>query len=334
MKRLEVRCIEDSKDQMFEILSTYDLTYSTHEEFRTEIGSEPVYIFSIVLPDELLNKVMDDVSKILDMRRSDNQIVVSDVLAYISTKLGKMQEKYSKGRKQNPLELVVQPLDQYLSPTIDIMVLAIISISVALAGLFLNNEAILVGSMILSPMLGPINATTANASLGRLRKVGQAEIHLFLLIAISLLTAALLTFILSHFTTLHMTSAIIIRTGVGPLDLVVAIALGVAGALAMATKLPETLVGVAVAAALVPPLGVAGLSIALGQWSDFFNSFILTMTYLFGLKVGGVLTLRLRGFTPRKYWEASKARKYSLRSLLLFSIILVILLFLIVFQEF
>ncbi len=334
MKKIEVRCIEESKESMVDMLSNYDLTYSTHEEFRTEIGAEPVYVFSVVLPDELLNTVMDEVSKILDMRRSDNQIIVTDVLGYISTKLGKMQEKYANHKRQNPLELVVQPLEQYLKPNLDMIILIIISTAVALAGLFLNNSPILVGSMILSPLLGPINAVTVNASIGRMRKVGRAEFVLFALVFISLVTSVVLTAILALFTSLPLdSSAITSRTSVTPFDLVVALALGVAGALAMATKLPEALVGVAVAAALVPPLGVAGISLATGQWSNFYNAFLLTLTYLFGLKVGGVATLMLRGFTPRKYWEASKARKYGIRSLVVFSIIMIILLILIIVLE-
>ncbi len=333
MKKLEVRCVEDSKDSMVELLSTYELTYSTHEEFRTEIGSEPVYVFSIILPDELLDTVMTEVSKLLDMRRSDNQIVVTDVLAYISTKLEKMREKYSKVKKPSPLELVVQPLEVYLKPNLDILLLIVISTAVALAGLFLNNSPILVGSMILSPLLGPINAVTVNSSLGRLKKVGQAEGLLFLLVTVSLITSVALTALLSAFISLPLNSnAIETRTYVTPFDLVVSLALGIAGALALSTKLPETLVGVAVAAALVPPLGVAGISLATGQWDHFYNSFLMTLTYLFGLKVGGVFTLMLKGFTPRKYWEASKARRYGIRTLLLFFVILVILLLLIVVQ--
>lgn len=332
LKKLEVRCIKDSGESIIKLLSKYDLTYYTHEESRTEEEVEVVYIFSIILPDELLNDIMNEVSQLLDMRRTDNQIVVTDVLAYISGKLDKMNDKYASGKKDNPLEFVVQPLEQYLKPNINIVTLIIISITVALAGLFLNNEAIIVGSMILSPMLGPINAVTANSSLGRMKKALLAEVTLFLLVGISIGSSALFTVILGHFTSLHLTPAILIRIKVNLFDMVVAIALGIAGSLAIQTKLPEALVGVAVAAALVPPLAVSGLSLALGLYSDFIGSFLLAMIYLFGLEVGGILTLILKGFTPRRYWEASKARKYRIRALLLFSIILVIMLILIIYE--
>lgn len=332
MKKLEVRCVKESRDLIVDIISRHELTYSTHKEDQTEKSAEAVFVFSIILPDELLNEVMNEVSTILDMRRSDNQIVVTDVLAYISTKLDKMQEKYSSGKKENPLEFVIQPLEQYLKPNLNMIILIIISITVALAGLFLNDEAIVVGSMILSPMLGPINAVTANSSLGRMKKAAFAEGNLFLLVAVSVGTSVFFTEILRNFAPLQLTQAILIRTSVGPFDILVAIALGVAAALGMQTKLPEALVGVAVAAALVPPLAVSGLSIALGYWNYGATSFLLAMIYLFGLEVGGMLTLTVRGFTPRKYWEASKARKYRIQALILFSIIMLILLALIFYQ--
>lgn len=266
------------------------------------------------------------------MRRTDNQVIVTDILAYISTKLDKMQAKYASGKNDNPLEFIIQPLEQYLKPTFSLATLIIISITVALAGLFLNNEAIVVGSMILSPMLGPINAVTANSSLGRIKKAAFAEGTLFLLVALSVGTAAFFTEILKFFVPLPLTQAILIRTSVRPFDLIVAIALGVASALGLQTKLPEALVGVAVAAALVPPLAVAGLALAIGYLSYGAQAFLLAMTYLFGLEVGGILTLNLNGFTPRKYWEASKARKYRIRALILLTIILLILLLIIVIQ--
>lgn len=333
MKKLEVRCVDKFREPILEILSRYDLTYSTHKESQTETGTEPVFVFTVILPDELLNEVMNETGNVLDMRRSDNQIVVTDVLAYISTKLDKMQEKYSTRKKENPLEFVIQPLEQYLKPDINMVILVVISITVALAGLFLNNEAIVVGSMILSPMLGPINAVTANSSLGRIRKASSAEGTVFLMVAISIGSSAFFTEILRNFTDLQLTPAILLRTSVGPFDIVVAIALGVASALGMQTKLPEALVGVAVAAALVPPLAVTGLSLTLGYWRFAAESLLLALTYLIGLEVGGILTLSIRGFTPRKYWESSIAKKYRIQALVLFTIILVILLLLILFRN-
>jgi hypothetical protein len=43
------------------------------------------------------------------------------------------------------------------------------------------------------------------------------------------------------------------------------------------------------------------------------------------LKVVEILTPGIRCFTPRKFWGASKARRYRTQAVLLFSIILVII---------
>lgn len=331
LKKLEIRCFKDSSESVAKILSDFGVSSYSYLEVSTEWDSESVCVISAVLPDEILNDAMGKISELLDLRKTDNQIVVTDVLAYISTKLDRLQEKYQSTKSENPLEFVIQPLEQFIRPNLNSVVLIIISIVVAIAGLFLNNEAIVVGSMILSPILGPINAVVANASLGRMRKVAYAEANVFLLVGISLLSAYLLTEVLKNITSLTITPAILIRSSVTTFDVIVAVVLGIASALGLQTKLPETLVGVAVAAALVPPLAVTGIFAALGNFHLAEQSFILAVTYLFGLKVGGMLTLQVTGFSPRKYWEASKARKYRIRSLMLFSAVVLILLLVIVF---
>ncbi|GEM_PF-1445020 len=331
MKKLEIRCFKDSSESVAKILSDFGVGYYSYLEVSTEADSEPICVYSAVLPDEILNDAMGKISEVLDLRKTDNQIVVTDVLAYISTKLDKLQEKYQSTKSKNPLELVIQPLEQFIRPNLDSVVLIIISIVVALAGLFLNNEAIVVGSMILSPMLGPINAVVANASLGRIRKVAYAEANVFLLLGISLLSAYLLTEVLRNLTRLTITAAILTRSSVTTFDVIVALVLGIASALGLLAKLPGTLVGVAVAAALVPPLAVTGIFAALGNFHLAGQSFILAVEYLFGLKAGGMLTLQITGFSPRNYWEASKARKYRIRFLMFFSVVVLILLLVIVF---
>ena len=81
---------------------------------------------------------------------------------------------------------------------------------------------------------------------------------LILLVAV-IGTGALLTTIALQFTDLPITNEILSRTEISPVFLAVAIALGLAGGIAMSTNIPGILVGVAIAAALVPPGTVAGI---------------------------------------------------------------------------
>ena len=183
--------------------------------------------------------------------------------------------------------------------------------------------------MLISPLLGPINAVTVNAVLGNIRDVVRAEISLFILVSVAIGVAAVITLVASLFLPLALTGQILQRTNVTILDVIVALLLGVAGGLALLTKLPEILVGGAVAVAFIPPATEAGISLALGRSDLFVGAFLLTMSNLFGLKVGEMLTIRAKGLSPRSYYDKKKARTYGVYSLLLF-LLIVLLLFVLV----
>lgn len=322
MKRIEISVEEDDAGNIEEVLNTEQMTFSKFSS-SSEIGN--IYFYSTTVADEQLDSALEKLSSAMDMRKSDNQIIVLDVLAYVSTKLRNVQKRATEKKSKNPIELIVQPLDQHLKLTRYPAIMVILSTIVVLVGLFLENVPIIIGSMLLSPLLGPASASMVNGSLGRTKQLLKSEWVLFMLVGISLALSAIISFIIAHVTSITPGPQIVSRTSISGLDIIVAIVLGFAAALALTTKLPETLVGVAIAAALLPPLGVAGIYLGLGNFHDFLNAFLLTMIYIFGLKVGGIAFLRASGITPRKYYEKQKARSFSLLSFVVFTIILGIL---------
>lgn len=322
MKKIEISVEDEYSKKVEEILDAENMTYS---KFSSSSQFGKLFFYSTTVPDEGLDEAMDKLSSAMDMRKSDNQIVVLDVLAYVSTKLRNVQKKATESKSKNPIELIVQPLDQYLKLRRYPVLMVILSTIVVLVGLFEENIPIIIGSMLLSPLLGPASASIVNGSLGRTRELVKSEWVLFTLIGISLLLSAIISYIIANVSHITLGPQIVSRTSVSFLDVIVAIVLGFAAALALTTKLPETLVGVAIAAALLPPLGVAGIYLGLGNLHDFLYALILTMIYVFGLKVGGIAFLRVSGITPRKYYEKQKAKDISLLSFVIYTAILAVL---------
>jgi len=108
-------------------------------------------------------------------------------------------------------------------------------------------------------------------------------------------------------------------------DIGIGLILGLAGGLALVTAVPEILVGVGVASALLPPAAVAGIGLALMNNGLFFGALILTMVYLVGLELGCTIMLRVKGVRPRKFYQKVEARKHSAYFIITFSILLIIL---------
>jgi uncharacterized hydrophobic protein (TIGR00341 family) len=204
--------------------------------------------------------------------------------------------------------------------------MALFATMIALAGLFLDNVAIVIGAMLLSPLLGPINAFAVNVNLGRIRKLARSQAAVLLLLAAIIILAATITFLASQFVEVsENTAQIAIRNHATLTDILIALILGLAAGLALFVGFPEILVGVAIAVAIVPPAAVSGIGLALRNTNLFLGALILTLIYLFGLQLGSTLMLRIRGVQPRRYYQQAEAKKHSAYSIFILALLLVIL---------
>lgn len=97
------------------------------------------------------------------------------------------------------------------------------------------------------------------------------------------------------------------RTIVSYREILIALASGVAGALAYTTGAPSTLIGVMVAIALIPPLVTSGLFIGACYGLKGFNALLLVLVNMICINLAGVVTLLYMGIRPYSWWEASKA---------------------------
>jgi uncharacterized hydrophobic protein (TIGR00341 family) len=292
-----------------------------------KIEDEKCEVYTALVPDELVDKAIDEISKRMDLRLKENTVSVYAVEAVVSTFLDRLKEKVSKAAPPpNPLERLVASTDRYTRMSRDIVFMTLLATLIALVGLFNDNVVILIGAMLLSPLLGPINAFAVNASLGRIKKLIRSQLSILILLAAIIALSAFTTFIASRFVALPITSTqIVVRDHAALTDIVIALLLGLAAGLALFIAVSEILVGVAIAVALVPPATVAGIGLALLDARLFLGAFALTLVYLLGLQLGCTLMLRIRGVSPRRYYQKGEAKAKSAYSILVLTLLLVIL---------
>ncbi len=148
------------------------------------------------------------------------------------------------------------------------MVLMVLSTILATVGLYMNSSSVIIGAMLLAPLMAPI----ISLAMGILRMdkglFGRSLIKIFMGITLALATAAFATMPLNY---QPLTNEMLARLNPTVLDLAVAIIAGVAGAYTKSYKeILQSLAGVAIAVALVPPLATAG--IGLGRFAMVFFS--------------------------------------------------------------
>ncbi|MGD8634643.1 MAG: amino acid permease, partial [Anaerolineales bacterium] len=148
-------------------------------------------------------------------------------------------------------------------PDTDFFVMMGLSAVIATYGLLQGSTAVIIGAMLVAPLFTPILALSLAIVQGDIRLLRLAiEAALKgIVLAVGLAVA------LSALSPLRVvTSEIAVRTSPNLFDLAVALASGAAGAYALAREdVAAALPGVAIAAALVPPLGVIGVGLALGD---------------------------------------------------------------------
>ena len=167
------------------------------------------------------------------------------------------------------------------------------SAGIAILGLLLSSPAVVIGAMLLSPLMGPIMGAGFALAIGDSAWLRESVKAIVLGTIVAVAFAALVV-ALSPLQT--VTSEIASRTRPSLFDLVVALFSALAGAYAMIRGREGTIVGVAIATALMPPLAVVGFGMATFNMSVFGGSLMLFFTNLMTIALTAAAMARLYGF--------------------------------------
>ena len=178
----------------------------------------------------------------------------------------------------------------------------------AALGLLLNSPAVIIGAMLVAPLMSAI----VGLGLG----VVEGDAHMLWAAAWASFSGMIVAIAIGLFLGLVIPEAsatpeITARARPSVLDLGVALASGAACAYALCRKgVSAGLAGVAIAAALVPPLSTVGIGLALGRADIAGGALLLFLTNLIAIAATGGLVFLLLGFAPT---SSQKKRRKVLR---------------------
>lgn len=327
MKKIEVTSTKDQASEIENVFKLMDILFTVS---KIRIEKEECCAYSALVPDQFLDRLVEEIREKIDLRLRENTISVYGVEAQVSTHVDRLKERAIKeSPPPNPFERLVETAEPYRRLNRNLLVMALFATMIALAGLFLDNPVLVIGAMLLSPLLGPINAFAVNATLGRLGNLVRIQASILVLLFSVIGISALFTFVISGFFALPLTTQIELRGQTALVDIGIGLVLGLAGGLALVTAIPEILVGVGVASALLPPAAVAGIGLALANNTLFWGALMLTIVYLVGLQLGCTIMLRAKGLQPRQFYQKVDARKQSAYFIIILGLLLVFLIWII-----
>ena len=175
------------------------------------------------------------------------------------------------------------------------LVLMVLSTMLATVGLYLNSASVIIGAMLLAPLMTPIVSLAMGILRGNIDLFKNSIGKIVIGIIIALLSSALITFLFPH---KPITTEMLARLNPTLLDLGVAIISGIAAAYSKSFKeIIQSLAGVAIAVALVPPLAVAGIGIGRWDFHFFYQAYLLFSTNLVGIIIAATFTFRVLGYS-------------------------------------
>ena len=207
---------------------------------------------------------------------------------------------------------------------VDYMVMMVLSSGLASLGLLEDSTAVVIGAMLVAPLMGPLIGAGLALAQGNLILHRNSIWVAFQGLLVGFVMSVVMGLLNPGFET---TLEIEARGNPDILDLGVAVFSGFVAAYAIGRPgFVNTLAGVAIAAALVPPLCVVGIGLTNGQPFVAANSAILLLTNLVAIILSAAMVfslLGIRGVDINK--DGTKSWK---RSAFVIMILLLIILFL------
>lgn len=186
----------------------------------------------------------------------------------------------------------------------------IFSILIASIGLNTSSTAVVIGAMLVSPLMGPILGVGMSIAINDIDTLRRSMINLGVMIGLSLLSSFLF-FSIPLFQ--DATPELLARTQPDVRDVLIAIAGGLALIIALSRhkEMTNTIAGIAIATALMPPLCTAGYGLA--TWNlKFFGGamFLFTINAIF-IALATFVIVKSLGFPMVRYIDSLKRKRIA-----------------------
>jgi len=328
MRLIQTLIPEGKRDTVIEILDDEEIDFAMTEE-----SSESGYSDILYIPAE-----SDSVEEIVDELRAvgverDGYMVVTDVETIISEQFEEKQDEDDDNAEDERIsrdELRTKARNLSRSTT-NYLVLTIISAIVATAGLLQDSAAVVVGSMVIAPLIGPAMAscvgTVINDDDNALFWEGVRSQAVGLTVAVLSATLFALSYraLLAPELELLLIQQVAERAHPGLLALAIALGAGTAGALSLTSGADEALVGVMIAVALMPPAASVGLGIAYADPRLAFGAGVLVLVNLLSINIAGIVTIWIKRYKPTHWYDAQEARRVTVGRLAVFGLAVLLL---------
>lgn len=312
MRILETICDCGHVDTLYGVAEQYEIK----DFWSLKCDKTERCIVRMMVQPEKQQAAMDAIQAILD-KTEDFRLVVIPVEAI----LPRPEAEDDDTKKQNSVVRSREELYQSIMAGVKLdssyVTMVVLSTIVASIGLLANNVAVVIGAMVIAPLLGPNIALAFASTLGDSQLIWRALKANLIGLGIALLMSIIAGYVWPHNIN---TTEILARTDIGYDGIILALASGAAAVLSLTSGWSNTLVGVMVAVALLPPTATLGLMLGSGNWKLAIGAGLLLALNIVCVNLSAKLMFVIKGVKPRTWLEKNKARQ-SVKVSLIFWVI-------------
>ncbi|ODR80844.1 TIGR00341 family protein [Haladaptatus sp. W1] len=307
MRLIQVLIPKGDRADVLTALDEEGIDYAVWEE--TGRGDFEALV-SFPVPEPGVEPVLDKLYAAGIKEKSYTLVMPTETV--VSERIGALKDRY-RGYRISRDELVARAED--LAPASStFFIFLIVSTLIATTGLLLDSAATIIGAMVIAPLMGPAISASVGAVLADSDMTSRGvRLQVTGLLA-AVVTAAILGLLLRETVFLppvdiRTIPQVLERTSPNFLSLFLALGSGVAGAVSIIRGAGSSLVGVAIAVALIPPAATAGLGLAWGHPGVVITAGVLVLVNLLAINLSALILLWLAGYRPEKGEQSKQARR-------------------------
>jgi uncharacterized hydrophobic protein (TIGR00341 family) len=328
VRLVQVTVPAGKRETVLSTLDDEDVDYVVTDETS---GRDYAAVVSFPLPKNAVEPVLESLREV---GLNDEAItVVVEANTVVSRHFEALEEEYA--REEDPDRIAREELTaaaESLAPsTQTYVVMTVVSALIATAGLLLDSPAVVVGSMVIAPLVGPAMAASVGTVVDD-REMFARGLRLQVGgLVLAVLTAALFALLVRYGNLIPPLADVAtvpeIRERLAPdfLSLVVALGAGVAGVVSLTSGVSSALVGVMIAVALIPPAATAGIGLAWGTPFVTLGSTVLLLVNVLSINLAALVMLWYRGYRPEHWFRESDARSATAKRIAVLVVAIVVL---------
>jgi len=270
----------------------------------------------VPLPTNAVEPILD---RLRDAGLGDDAFaVVLDANTIVSREFEELQERYAEDDDRIAREELTSAAASMAPSPQTYVVMTVVSALIATAGLLLDSPAVVVGSMVIAPLVGPAMAASVGTVVDDQELFSRGVRYQIGGLALAVVTAALFALVVRYAHLVPPLDDVAtvrqIRERIAPdfLSLTVALGAGVAGAVSLTSGVSTALVGVMIAVALIPPAATVGIGLAWGAPLVALGSGVLLAVNVLSINLAALVVLWYTGYRPERWFRASDARMATL----------------------